>query len=94
MSGPQNHGNENLGDTLSALETLLLELPTSKLETVKRFMKEVVETESEATVEAFLTWKDHQVIDTILLLLADMDAKEQEAIMASVRVLIDENQTT
>ena len=93
MAGSQHPVDDHRVELLSDFEALLRDFPTSKLQTVSRFLTDVVETESVVTIEAFLTWKDHQVIDTILLLLADMELGEQENIMAAVRDLVTESQT-
>ena len=91
MSGTQHLVEDDRSELMSRFEAVLQTASTPKLQTLKRFVNDVAGTEPIIRVEAFLTWKDNQVIDTILLLMAGMQLDEQEHIMSSVRELIEEN---
>lgn len=66
-------------------------LSTNRLETLRSFAKQVAEIHDVDVVNTFLKWKDHDVLDTILLLSANLDEDDQYEVLDRAETLAKES---
>lgn len=83
----------NSFDRIALLEDLQLtanSLSVRRLNTVFKFAKQISEIHDVDAIDTFLNWKDHPVLDTILMLVSELDEDEQYEILDKAEDLIKE----
>ncbi len=68
-------------NVLKDLTGIVSTMSTKRLETLRSFAKQVAEIHDVDVINTFLKWKDHEVLDTILLLSANLDEDDQYEVL-------------
>lgn len=75
---------------LKDLTGIVSTMSTNRLETLRSFAKQVSEIHDVDVINTFLKWKDHDVLDTILLLSANLDEDDQYEVLDRAESLAKE----
>ena len=65
-------------------------LSARRLATIYRFAQQISEIHDVDAVETFLRWKDHPVLDTILMLVSELEEDDQYEVLNKAEDLIQE----
>lgn len=72
---------------LKDLTGIVSAMSTNRLETLRSFAKQVAEIHDVDVIDTFLKWKDHDVLDTILLLTAHLEEDDQYEVLDCAETL-------
>ncbi len=83
----------NAFDKIKVIDDILQqagEMSLERLKTLYRFSHQVSDIHDVDAVNTFLKWKDHPVLDSILLLVSELDEDSQYEILHRAEDLINE----